>query len=256
MFDPSLLSHTEPHLEEQDWNVRKLSTIVQNPDRRLWIYDKPAVVLGGSQRGLVSNEDSLRRAGIDVVERQAGGGAVLVGPWMLSASIALPTSHPLVTASTAKSYQWLGDVYASVLGNLGVSAHVLTPEDAAEWQRSTASSSLGWACFGGLSPGEVVVGRRKIVGFAQVRRRNGILLVAGLLLANPDWELLCSVMGKPMQDAELLTQCTTSCAEQLGHGLSLKEIANPLERTLEEALGRHCIENNKAGDKHDDARIF
>lgn len=250
---PSILSHLAPHQEEQDWNARRLSMMVQNPDSRLWTYDKPAVVLGASQRGLVSGENSLRRTGIDIVERQAGGGAVLVGPWMLSASIALPTSHPLVTASTAKSYQWLGDAYASVLGNLGVPAHALTPEEAADWQRSPAASGLGWACFGGLSPGEVVVGRRKIVGFAQVRRRNGILLVAGLLLANPDWKLLCGVMGKPMQDAELLTQCTTSCAEQLGRGLPLTEITNPLERALDAALGGR-MENDKAGDNHDDAR--
>eukprot|EP01034_Spumella_vulgaris_P044296 gene44296-55086_t len=38
---------------------------------------------------------------------------------------------------------------------------------------------LGWACYGGYSPWEVVVGRRKLVGLAQVRRRGGVLLVAG-----------------------------------------------------------------------------
>jgi lipoate-protein ligase A len=37
-------------------------------------------------------------------------------------------------------------------------------------------------CFGGCSPYEVVVEQRKVVGLAQIRRRNGMLLQAGIYL--------------------------------------------------------------------------
>lgn len=225
-----------PHRIEQAWNQQRLSEPVLTPDMRLWQYAAPAVVLGRSQRGLVDAEMARQRADIDVVERQAGGGAVLVGPWMLSASVVLPASHRLVTASTAKSYQWLGDLYASVLARIGVATHVLTPDEAHDLQRSKDTSAVGWACFGGLSPGELVVGTRKIVGFAQVRKRNGILLVAGLLMNNPDWPLLCRVMEKPQQDANQLSRCTTSCEEQLGQAIALATIADLLGPALKEAL--------------------
>ena len=38
------------------------------------------------------------------------------------------------------------------------------------------------ACFGGLSPYEVLAGGRKVVGLSQARRRQGTLLQAGVLL--------------------------------------------------------------------------
>lgn len=226
-----------PHRIEQVWNQQHLSEPVLAPDMRLWQYTAPAVVLGRSQRGLVDVEMARRRADIDVVERQAGGGAVLIGPWMLSASVVLPTSHRLVTASTAESYQWLGDLYASVLARIGVATHVLTPDEAHHLQQGKEGSAVGWACFGGLSPGELVVGTRKIVGFAQVRKRNGILLVAGLLMNNPDWPLLCRVMEKQNLDADQLSRCTTSCEEQLGHAVAPVTIADLLGPALKAALG-------------------
>ncbi|HJV79541.1 lipoate--protein ligase family protein [Noviherbaspirillum sp.] len=229
--------NAQQHREEQHWNQHKLSTEVRAPEARLWRYDKPAVILGRSQHAMMQTEAAIASAGIDVIARDAGGGAVLVGPWMLSASVVLPAAHPLVTLSTAKSYQWIGDVYASALAAIGVATQVLTPDEAHAWKQDNRASSIAWACFGGLSPGEVVIDGRKIVGFAQVRKRNGILLVAGLLLHKPDWTALCEAMGKPQQDAATLARCTTSCAEQLGRHVAAEDIADALELSLRQAIG-------------------
>lgn len=221
--------------EEQAWNWRRLATPVKRPAMRLWIYRNPAVVLGRSQRGLLSSEEANQRAGVDFIERQAGGGAVLVGPWMLSASVALPLSHPLVARGATISYRWIGDTYASVLRELGIAACALPPEEVTQARR-TDDHSLDWACFGGLAPWEVVVGGRKILGLAQVRRHTGVLLVAGLLLDRPDWPLLCRAMGKPAGDADTLMQRTTYCAAEFGRLLPLLEVAYPLSRALQEAI--------------------
>lgn len=232
---PSALE-TSVHRAEQAWNQQQLATAVTQPDFRLWTYSAPAVVLGCSQRGLVSEEQSVQRAGLDLVQRHAGGGAVLVGPWMLSASIALPSSHPLVTASAVQSYRWLGELFVSVLSEAGIATEALTPEAAKASQQRNANSELGWACFAGLSPWEVVVGRRKIVGLAQVRRRTGNLLVAGLLLDRPEWPLLCRAMGKPVEQAMALESCTTSCAEQAGRIIAVTDMAAALDRALRDVL--------------------
>jgi lipoate-protein ligase A len=222
-------------LQEQTWNQRQLAQTANDPVWRLWGYQTPGLVLGCSQRNAVSTNPAREHAGIDVVSRQAGGGAVLVGPWMLSASVVLPNAHALISGNLVASYRWLGEMYASLLQDLGIAAHAIAPEEARELQQA-ASAELAWACYGGFSPWEVVVGRKKIVGLAQVRRRTGVLLVAGLLLDRPAWTLLVRAMDKPARHIALLENGTTSCVEQLKRKVLLPEIVFPLAHALQNAI--------------------
>lgn len=229
--------HCVPAREEQAWNERQLASTVVAPQVRLWSYRQAAVVLGCAQRQALDNLPGAAISGMETLVRQAGGGAVLVGPWMLSASIALPHEHPLVTASPVSSYRWLGELYAGVLRNLGLAAHAVSPEEARDFEHAhDLGKSLDWACYGGISPWEVVVGQRKIVGLAQIRRRTGILLVAGLLLERPEWPLLCQAMDRPATHVYHLAQRTTSCADEIGVAPSILEIAHPLAWALDAAV--------------------
>lgn len=221
---------------EQAWNQDQMREPVRSPQFQLWAYEAPAVVLGCSQARTVTQEEIAQRAGIGSTARQSGGGAVLAGSWMLSASIILPNGHPLASDKLVQSYQWIGELYAKVLHGFDIAAHALPPEQARALQAGVPPS-LTWACFAGFSPWEVVVDNRKIVGLAQARRRTGTLVVGGVLLGRPDWGLLARAMNQPAGSAAELAACTTSCAEQLGHDLSLEEIAAPLARALREALG-------------------
>ncbi|MDL2355652.1 MAG: hypothetical protein QFF03_10375 [Pseudomonadota bacterium] len=227
--------HASCHTE-QAWNRAQLAQPVRTPALRLWTYRAPAVVLGCAQSSLAPLLGSASMAPVESVVRQAGGGAVLVGPWMLSVSIALPPAHALVEGSLINSYRWLGELFASLLQRRGIAAQAITPEQARTLQREATDADLGWACFGGYSPWEVVVGRQKIVGLAQVRKRTGILLVAGVLLDRPHWEWLGEVLQKPPSDIVALAARTTSCAQQSGHAWSLADIATPLGRALNDAL--------------------
>lgn len=222
--------------EEQEWNRQQLSSDVTEPRMRFWTYESPGVVLGCSQRGLVSAVDAAQRASVPIAGRQAGGGAVLTGPWMFSVSVVLPLTHPLALGGALVGYRRIGECFAKVLRDAGVDAHALTPEEAKAAQKEDAGSDLQWACYGGLSPWEVVVGRRKIVGLAQVRRRTGVLVAAGLLLGRPDWPLLCKAVGKPVEDAGVLAQRTSSCEEELGWMPPLADMAFALRRQLQEAV--------------------
>ena len=221
--------------QEQDWNQRQLAQTANDPVWRLWGYQTPGLVLGCSQKNAISANLAHEPDGIDTVSRQAGGGAVLVGPWMVSASVVLPNTHALISGNLVASYRWLGEMYASLLQNLGVAAHAITPEEAKELQQA-ASAELAWACYGGFSPWEVVVGKKKIVGLAQVRRRTGVLLVAGLLLDRSDWTLLARAMDKPVCHTALLENGTTSCKEQLKRKVMLLEIVCPLAHALQNTI--------------------
>ena len=192
------------------------------PAVRVWSYSAPAVVLGRAQRPDDAMLERARRAGVEVVERPTGGGAVLAGGWLLGASVAVPPDHPLVTPSIPASYQWLGRAHAEWLRQAGVHAiPVERPRDPGE---------LRWACFAGLSHGELLAGGRKIVGLAQARRRAAVLFSAGTLLSPTPWELLCEVMGQPPASAHALAQTTVSVEELAG------QPAEDLAATLHAAL--------------------
>jgi lipoate---protein ligase len=229
---PTLL--TVSPLVEQWWNDRVLLDPVVTPVWRLWTYAQPAVVLGLAQRGmqLPVRHDSV----LPVMVRCSGGGAVLVGPWMLSISVALPVEHPLVSDGVVASYAWLGRGIARTLERLGVRAQVLSPEQLCARRADQPAPTLKWACFGDVSPWEVLADERKLAGLAQIRRRNGVLLTAGILLRSCPWETLCERLGRPRSDAERLRQCTISCEEFVDTALQTQALV----RSLHTMLGMEC----------------
>lgn len=220
--------------EEQAWNAAQLREPVTEPRVRLWTYRTPGVVLGCSQAALRERLVAGHALAGSVVQRGSGGGAVLTGPWMVSASVVLPPDHPLLGRSTLSSYRWLGALHAGLLRDAGIAAYAIPPE---EVRLRPGDTRLKWACYGGLSPWEVVVGSRKIVGLAQLRRRTGVLMTSGTLIAPPDWSLLCGALGQADGDAELLDDCTTSFAQQLGAPVLAEVLAERLHHMLTDVLG-------------------
>lgn len=170
------------------------------------------------------------------MERESGGGAVLTGPWLVSASIVLPHGHPWVSNGLLDSYRRLGLLHLAVLKEFGVLARVLPPKDLRAGHDATGFSAVDWACFGGLSPWEVVnTEGRKLVGFAQRRRQSGVLLVAGTLIGITDWPLLCDLASRP-DDAWMLQRCTVSIEEMTGRQIEPALFAAVLKRWLERAF--------------------
>lgn len=171
--------------------------------------------------------------GPEILVRSSGGGAVLAGPWMLAASVALPADHVLVSGGAIDSYRWLGECVAAALRECGVAAaRAIAPQKMARTRNPSE-----WACFGALSPWEVVAGERKIAGLAQVRRRRGILLVTGVLLEAPPWELLCRPLGFPAAEAARLEGCTTNCEAQSAGTVGAAKVRCELARQLGASLG-------------------
>ncbi len=198
---------------EQQMIHQSLEAGVKLPSTAMWSYSSVSLVLGRSQK---PSADVLERAGeegIDVVVRASGGGAVIAGPWMLSHTVLLPPGHELARMSLPRSYELIGDAWRRALGRLGIPT-AIAPRAAAG--TADADDAKRWVCFASLSYGELVgPADRKIVGLAQVRRRGGAAICAGLLLGQPDWPRLLRVwLGREDEAlARSLRDSTVSCEE-------------------------------------------
>jgi lipoate---protein ligase len=140
---------------------------------------EPCLVLGRSGADTDAIEDAALDEGLPVLRRASGGGPVLWDAGLLALDVVLPHGHPREQRDVVKGYRWLGEVLAGGLRALGAPSVELVEVPRA---RSAEPRPRDVACFGGLSPYEVLVGGRKVVGLSQARRRNGTLLQAGLLL--------------------------------------------------------------------------
>jgi lipoate-protein ligase A len=208
--------------EEQAWIEAAIGGEVALPAARVWRYRRPAVVLGRSQRPDAAMAERARRAGVDLVERPTGGGAVLAGPWLLGATVAVAAGDARVTPSIPASYGWIAAAHARWLGAAGVPAEVT--------RAIVDPGELRWACYAGLGHGELVLAGRKIVGLAQARRRAAVAFVAGTLLAPPPWEILCEVLDRPRADAGALARSTAACSEVIA--VDEARLAGALDREL------------------------
>lgn len=141
----------------------------ESPPGRLlrWVeVTRPAVVLGSSQAETTVDAERAAAAGVDVIRRPSGGGAVLLVPGeALWAEIFLPAGDHLWSDDVRVAFHWLGQAWAEALGCLGL---------AAAWHDGpllrTPWSKL--VCFAGLGPGEVQVNGQKVVGLSQRRTRT------------------------------------------------------------------------------------
>lgn len=168
--------------------------------------------------------------------RESGGGAVLAGPWLVGASVVLPHGHPWVGDGLVDSYRRLGLLHVAALKEFGVPARALPPRELPGANDPSGIGAVDWACFGGLSPWELVNGEgRKLAGLAQRKRRTGVLLVAGTLIGATDWSLLCDAMGQP-EDESILRRRTVSAEEIAGRRIEPERFASVLMRRLEGAF--------------------
>jgi lipoate---protein ligase len=231
--------------EEQAWNRRALRSTVHAPAWRVWRYRAAAVVVGCAQRHWAAAPPAAPAArGLDVVARDSGGGAVLVGPWMLGLSVVLPAAHPRAAGAVLASYRWLGEAIASALHGFGIAATASPPQARSETP-ADALAARDWACFGALSPWEVVVHGRKIAGLAQRRRREGVLFAAGVLTQAPPWGWLCETLGQTSSHVQRLALASTSCAQEGVHADDTR-LSQELELSLAHAL-EHALDPAAAG---------
>ncbi len=143
------------------------------PVLRLYAWSRPTLSLGYFQKpGEVADLDFAGRAGVDLVRRPTGGGAIL-HHLELTLCLVLPAGHALLEGSVPDSYLRLGRPVVEALRGLGLEA---------SFRGGGAGERHAANCFSGLACPDVVVGGRKIFGSAQRRRRQAGLFHGSLLL--------------------------------------------------------------------------
>jgi len=206
---PLTIADQQKHIEQSEQLLSDMQPGEQ-PVLYWSLADPTGLVLGFSQKQNMLNAASIASLSIPIYHRRAGGTAVLVGPHLLDLDVILPPDHPLLLADIVESYRWLGDAWVAALRRIGVEAQTVLPAEAHLQQAlrkrpetSAYEQLMNRACYGSLSPYEVVVGRRKVVGLCMIRRRNGTLLQAGVVL---HWETrqLAQLLGQTDEEQQLL----------------------------------------------------
>lgn len=190
-------------------------------ERTAWVFevDAPALVLGSTQPMVGVDVEACRRAGVDVVRRRSGGGAVLMDPgdatWI---DLVVPRGDPLWDDDIARAAHWVGDAWARALGG-AVTVH------------REALVRGPWSdrvCFAGVGPGEVLVGGAKLVGISQRRTRSGARFQCVLL---HHWrpERLIGLLAPPCPTVDELAAVATDTTRL---GLDPTQVVDALLATL------------------------
>jgi lipoate-protein ligase A len=204
--------------------------------------ESAGLVLGFSQKESIINPQVQSEEALPVYHRRAGGTAVLVGPLLLALDVVLPAEHPLVLSDIVESYRWFGETWVQALRRLGLNTRVVPPDEAhaqrllmKQEETRARESILRRACYASNSSYEVVAGQRKVVGLDMLRRRNGSLLQAGVLLS---WqsEQLARLLGHTPAEQSLLRdelpRRAVGIDELAGRSVSAQEIIAAFEETL------------------------
>jgi len=171
-----------------------------SPPRTVVVHDQVdrALVLGSSQSERAADLERCRAAGVDVVRRRSGGGAVLVEPGsLLWVDLVVPAGDPLWSADVGQATWWVGEAWAKALLRAGLT-------DLDVWKGPMVHNH--WSplvCFAGLGPGEVVdANKSKLVGISQRRTRQGSLFQCACILS---WEprRLLELLALPSERVEV-----------------------------------------------------
>ncbi len=180
--------------EEQQIVDQLLSNPLGKVRSSFWRYPEPAVILGRSQAISEELANRAKRLDVEIVRRSSGGGAVMAGPWMLGGVVAFDIDHALAKLSLPASFECIGELWQRVLRDVGVSSEMVGSENLEKKKSEVSNKGLEWVCFAGLSHGELTNEQnRKLLGLAQIRRKNGVAIVIGLNYQPTQWELLLDV---------------------------------------------------------------
>ena len=221
------------------------------PTIRFYQWSPAAVSLGYFQElEKEININACQGMGIDIVRRPTGGKAVLHDK-ELTYSFVIRENHPLVNDSILETYKKISGGIIRGLSYLGIKA-VLVPlreklnnallsnENKSEIHHSDIKS----ICFSVPSQYEVQVEGKKIVGSAQVRKKE-IVLQHGSLLIELEKDKLFSVFNFPsaqIRERNKIRFKATSLEEILKKKINFSELSEILSRGFEEEFGVRLTE--------------
>jgi len=171
----------------------------------VWWFEitAPALVVGSAQSLDLVDLAACERAGVEVVRRRSGGGAVLLVPgevvWF---DVLVPKGHPRWQDDIGRAAWWIGEVVRDALDAPDAVVHT-GPMVRTEWS--------GLVCFAGLGPGEVTLHGRKVLGVSQRRTRDGARLQCALY-QRWDPATLVGLLAPPRPPVEALADVVATAS--------------------------------------------
>ncbi|HQV56875.1 MAG TPA: hypothetical protein PKV27_02610 [Ilumatobacteraceae bacterium] len=172
--------------------------------RSIWVFSpaRPTMVLGSSQPAEAVDHAACARAGVDIVRRRSGGGAVLVIPdEMIWVDVVIPRRDPHWDDDVGRAMHWIGEAWRQAIDPRALRVHD---------GRLVTQALAAQVCFAGRGPGEVIlesspttkvvgISQRRTAGWARfqtmVHRRWQPVLMADLLTERPDERQLADAVG-------------------------------------------------------------
>lgn len=209
------------------------------PTLRLYDWQPFCLSLGYGQR--VSDADLARIQGSawQLVRRPTGGRAILHGD-ELTYSVSLPADHELASGDIIESYRRISRALMLALQHLG-----LSPESE---KQAKSNRRVGAVCFEVPSHYEITSGGRKLIGSAQVRRRNGILQHGSLPLYG-DIARICDALVYPDEETRLVAkqqvrERATTLEQVCGQSINWHVVAEAFVYGFAEAFGLELTEGD------------
>lgn len=136
------------------------------PTLRFYAWSPACLSLGYNQKSEEVDQARLKKFGWELVRRATGGKAILHTD-ELTYSVSLPQNSALVVGGIVESYRRLSRALLAGLTQLGIQVE--------SKPKTQKQKSVGPVCFEVPSDYEITIAGRKLVGSAQVRRRNAVL---------------------------------------------------------------------------------
>jgi lipoate-protein ligase A len=205
------------------------------PTLRFFAWQPPCLSIGYNQAVDEVDITRCQRAGVDVIRRPTGGRAILHTD-ELTYSIVAPQDEPRVAGGVVESYRVRG---LRLLGVDVAQAEAGHGTVAPNGQDADVSA----ACFDAPSAYEVTAGGKKLVGSAQVRRREAVLQHGSLPLQG-DITRICRYLVVPSEErrqalCQELRVRATSLELILGRVVPFAQVVEALVRGFSEALNLH-----------------
>ncbi len=204
------------------------------PTLRLFQWAPPCLSLGYNQHWQEIDEEACRRLGYTWTRRPTGGKAILHTD-EATYSLIIPQDDPRIHGGIVESYRVLSLGLLRSLEILGLPA-----VQAADQAEPTANSTdRGPVCFDTPSRYEITWQGKKLIGSAQLRRKQ-IVLQHGSLPLHGDLNRILEVLIFPNEERvrqrELLPQRATTLAQALGQTLSFETVAAALAQGFAQQL--------------------
>ncbi len=166
------------------------------PTLRFFAWEPPCLSLGYNQAIAEVDIARCQQAGVDIVRRPTGGRAILHTD-ELTYSIIAPQSEPRLVGGVVESYRRLS---AGLVKGL----HLLGVDVAQAGAGHAQDAEVSAACFDAPSAYEITARGKKLMGSAQVRRKEAVLQ-HGTLPLQGDITRICHYLAVPSEERREVT---------------------------------------------------